>query len=141
MSHPGGFWRRFAASVLDAIVVSITLGTIGYLIFGNWDKNPISQVGGALYSILIPVVWQGYTVGKRVLNVRIVKLNGEKLGFGTMLIRTLAGGLIYGLTLGAALVVSAFMVGLRKDKRAIHDFIAGTYVTTDPPVNRKEEIA
>ena len=25
------------------------------------------------------------------------------------------------------------MVGLREDKRAIHDFIAGTYVTHNPP--------
>jgi uncharacterized RDD family membrane protein YckC len=41
--------------------------------------------------------------------------------------------IVYGITLGIAVIVSAFMIGLRKDKRAIHDFIAGTYVTYEKP--------
>ena len=34
-----------------------------------------------------------------------------------------------GITFGIAAIVSGFMVGIRQDKRAIHDLIAGTYVT------------
>ncbi len=34
---------------------------------------------------------------------------------------------------GIAAIVSAFMVGLREDKRSIHDFVAGTYVTYAEP--------
>lgn len=60
-------------------------------------------------------------------------MNGEKVGIGTMLMRFLVGSLIYIVTLGVALIVSAFMVGLHKDERAIHDFIAGTYVTYERP--------
>ncbi len=63
------------------------------------------------------------------MGVQIVKINREKLGIGTMLMRNLVGGLVYVLTLGIGLIVSAFMVGLREDRRAIHDLIAGTYVT------------
>lgn len=37
------------------------------------------------------------------------------------------------LTLGIGLTISAIMVAIREDKRSIHDFIAGTYVTTDEP--------
>lgn len=65
------------------------------------------------------------------MGVRIAKVNGGKLGIGAMLLRTIVAGLVYVLTLGIGLIISAFMVGLRDDKRAIHDFIAGTYVTTE----------
>ncbi|ESU33866.1 hypothetical protein G3A_04290 [Bacillus sp. 17376] len=67
------------------------------------------------------------------MGVRIAKVNGEKLGSGTMLMRTIVAGLVYVLTLGLGAIVSAFMVGIREDKRAIHDFIAGTYVTYEKP--------
>ena len=61
----------------------------------------------------------------------------RNLAYGTMLLRVLVGGSCIRLTLGIALIVSAFMVGIREDKRAIHDFIAGTYVTYDPPRRKR----
>jgi uncharacterized RDD family membrane protein YckC len=72
-------------------------------------------------------------VGKRIVGIRIVKVNGERLGIGAMIMRSFVASLIYGVTLGIALIISAIMVGTRKDKRAIHDFLAGTYVTSDNP--------
>ncbi len=50
-----------------------------------------------------------------------------------MILRVLLGGLIYGVTFGIGVIVSAFMVGMREDKRSIHDFVAGTYVTYRSP--------
>lgn len=45
--------------------------------------------------------------------------------------RNVVAGVIYGFTFGIALIVSIFMVALREDKRALHDFIAGTEVIYD----------
>lgn len=53
-------------------------------------------------------------------------LIGNQKDEGT--IRNLVAGIVYGLTFGIGVLISAFMVGLREDKRAIHDFIAGTEV-------------
>jgi uncharacterized RDD family membrane protein YckC len=50
-----------------------------------------------------------------------------------MIKRNVIAGLVYGITFGIALIVSIFMVAFRHDKRAIHDMIAGTYVTQNPP--------
>ena len=55
--------------------------------------------------------------------------DGTQVGFLTMILRVLVGGLIYGVTFGIGVIVSAFMVGMREDRRSIHDFVAGTYVT------------
>ncbi len=132
MTNPAGFWVRLLASIMDTLIISIPLGIIAYILTGNWDEN-LSGTISTIYSILIPIVWYGYTVGKRIMKIRIVKVDGSKLGIGAMLMRVLVAGLIYIVTLGIAAIVSAFMVGLREDKRALHDLIAGTYVTYNAP--------
>ncbi|MCI1113573.1 RDD family protein, partial [Stenotrophomonas maltophilia] len=87
-----------------------------------------------LYTLLVPVFWYGYTIGKKILKIRIAKVDGEPVGIGTMLLRVIVGmWLIYGITFGIGAIVSAIMVGVRQDKRAIHDLVAGTYVTSNEP--------
>lgn len=133
MTNPAGFWIRFFASILDSLIIGIPLSLISFLIFGDWEETPVTSIGNLIYTLLVPVLWYGYTVGKRILGIRIAKVDGSKLGFGTMLLRTIVSGFVYICTFGVGVIVSAFMVGLRDDKRAIHDFIAGTYVTKNPP--------
>lgn len=86
-----------------------------------------------MYYLLLPIFWYGYTVGKKALGIRIARVDGEKLGFGTMFMREVVANLVYVLTFGIGIIISAFMVGIRNDKRSIHDLIAGTYVTYDDP--------
>lgn len=130
---PAGFGIRFAAGLLDALIIGIPLTIISYMITGDFNGDIWTSIINILYSLVLPVVWFGYTVGKKIVGVRIAKVNGKKLGISTMLLRTFVAALVYGITLGIGLIVSAFMVGLREDKRSIHDFIAGTYVTYEKP--------
>ncbi len=133
-SHAVGFWRRLGASLLDGLIIGIPLALISYLMTGDTKGNLFTNVVSLLYSLLLPVFWYGYTVGKRIMGVRIVKLDGEPVGFGTMLLRVVVGmWLIYTVTLGIGAIISAIMVGVREDKRAIHDLVAGTYVTSNQP--------
>lgn len=92
------------------------------------DSLNLTDLLSTIYTILLPVLWSGYVIGKRIFNIRIVKISGANVDIITMLLRVIVGGFIYVITLGIGVVVSAFMVGLREDKRAIHDFVAGTYV-------------
>lgn len=133
MSDSVGFWKRFLAGLLDGIIVSLPLAIIFGLITGDWENENYSTFFDFLYMLLVPILWYGYTVGKRIMGIRIVRMDGKKLGIGTMLLRYLVAALVYAITLGIGFIVSAFMVGLRKDHRAIHDFIAGTYVTSNKP--------
>ncbi len=126
---PAGFWKRVIASLLDTFIIGIPLTLISYFITGSWEENQFTMVIDGLYYLVVPVIWMGYTIGKKIVGIRIVKVNGGKLGFSAMFLRTFVAGLVYVATLGIGLIASVLMVGLRKDKRAIHDFIAGTYVT------------
>lgn len=124
-----GFWIRLGASILDGIIVGIPLLILSLLITGGGEgRDYFTDAISFLYSLLLPVFWSGYTIGKRLCSVQIRKLDGSAPGIGTMLLRNVVGGLVYAVTLGIGAIVSAFMVGLREDKRAIHDFIAGTEV-------------
>ncbi|EMT54389.1 MULTISPECIES: RDD family protein [Brevibacillus] len=132
--NPVGFWRRLGANLLDGIIIGVPLILLTWLITGGLEDNLVSNLISTLYSLLLPVFWYGYTVGKKIVGVRIVKVDGSPVGIGTMLLRLIVGmGLVYGLTFGIAAIVSAIMVGVREDKRAIHDLIAGTYVTSNQP--------
>lgn len=133
VASPAGFWIRVLASLLDSIIVMLPLTFISYLITGGWGGDIFTTILSLLYYVIVPAVWHGYTVGKRIVGIRIAKVNGDKVGFGTMIMRNIVGSIIYIVTLGLAVIVSAFMVGLRNDKRSIHDFVAGTYVTYEKP--------
>lgn len=130
--NPAGFWIRFGASFLDGIIIGIPLAIISYILLGESDTW-LTSLGSYVYFILLPVFWVGYTVGKKILGIRIVNLDETDVSFWTMIKRQLIAGIIYAFTFGIGIIVSAFMVGIREDKRAIHDFIAGTYVSFNPP--------
>lgn len=139
MEQPAGFGVRFVALILDSILVSIPLGLITSFMFHfPADHNPVYDLLNFLYNLLVPVMWSGYVVGKRIVGIRILKTNGENVHIGTMFLRIVVAGIVYAITLGIGVIVSAFMVGMREDKRAIHDFIAGTYVTYQKPDELEE---
>lgn len=128
-----GFWIRLGANLIDAIIIGIPLFVIASILTSGDDARDLfTNIVSAVYSLFVPVFWKGYTVGKRMCNIRIQKVYDEgPPTIVTMLLRNVVGGLFYGLTFGIGLIVSATMVAAREDKRAIHDFIAGTEVVYD----------
>ena len=127
-----GFWIRLGANLLDGIIINIPLLIVAHVLFGADNRDLFANIMYLLYALIVPVVWTGYTVGKKICGIRIQKVDdGSPPTFGTMLLRQVVAGLVYAVTLGIGLIVSAIMVGVREDKRAIHDFIAGTEVVRE----------
>ena len=127
----GGFWLRLAAGLVDGVLLGLfcTALTVGM------DKGTASAtetVVNLLYATFLPLLWGGYTIGKRLLSIRICRTDSLPLSLGTMLLREVFGKMCLGLiSFGITLVISAFMVAWREDKRAIHDLISGTYVSRE----------
>ncbi|MBR2569589.1 MAG: RDD family protein [Paenibacillus sp.] len=126
-----GFWIRLGAAILDGIIIGIPVSLFTAIMFSDYYVKFMNNLLMGLYGLLVPVMWAGYTIGKKICNIRIQKLDGTEPTIGTMLLRNVVAGVIYGVTFGIGLIVSVFMVGLREDKRAVHDFIAGTEVVHD----------
>lgn len=92
---PAGFWIRLGAALLDYIIVSVPLLLIYWLITGK-DPNDSMFISLVvlLYSILLPVFWRGYLIGKRICGIRIVKKDGSQVSLLTMFLRVIVAGTV-----------------------------------------------
>jgi uncharacterized RDD family membrane protein YckC len=113
-----GFWERLGAAFLDVVLVSLLSAVVhgppwGFLI--------------ALAYFAGMWTWKGTTIGGIVLNLKVVRLDGQPVNFAVGLVRGLA----------AAFSIIVFFLGFLwmiwdKDKQTWHDKIAGTVVVRLP---------
>ena len=137
-----GFWLRFAAYLIDTIILGlifVPLGAIlGVLLLATGNEPDPSltlaldggiRVGsiivGWLYSSLLESSsWQG-TVGKKVCGLRVTDLDGHQITFGK------ATGRYFGKILSSLIcLVGFFMVAFTEKHQGLHDQLAGTLVVT-----------
>jgi uncharacterized RDD family membrane protein YckC len=69
----------------------------------------------------------GQTLGKMGVGVRVVAADGSPISLGTAILR------FFGWMLSAAIVYLGFLMIAAKDKRGLHDMIAGTRVVRVGP--------
>lgn len=143
--HPAGFWVRLIAFVIDITFLIAVFFAIWPSIFGvpyidmdsaagNFDmalgfgldksagENLLDIFIQAAYFTLTTSLW-GTTLGKRVFNLYVVGDDGQRLSVARSLGRyfaTWVSGIIIG--------IGYIMIGVRADKRALHDLIAETWV-------------
>lgn len=141
--RPSGFWMRYLAISLDGYVLMLPVALLGV---AAAVAIPLMLVGGArpapsalvaflltfglflfgfavLYFVWMHGKW-GQTLGKMALGMRVVRVDGSRLGYGGAFLREIASFLS-----ALILMIGFIMAGLRSDKRALHDLIAGTRVT------------
>jgi uncharacterized RDD family membrane protein YckC len=80
-----------------------------------------------LYYCLLPARWNGQTIGKRLLNIRIVPTDGGENTLGRMLLRNVLGYYIS----GYVLYLGFLWMIWDEDKQGWHDKIANTAVIRD----------
>ena len=130
---PAGFWIRAVAALLDLVLFMLVNGALSLLARVVW-RNDIATLGidgalatstalfAALYVVLLHA-YEGQTIGKLLVRVRVVGLDGDPPAAGASVLRFLAWFASL-LPFGAGFL----MAGLRSDKRALHDLLAGTRV-------------
>jgi uncharacterized RDD family membrane protein YckC len=133
-TRPAGFWLRVAAIAIDLVVVMFVERSfilVSRLMRGVWaaDAWSVTSLVGAFtfvfvaaYTTVLHAV-AGQTIGKLVMRIRVVTVDGDLPGVGQAFLRWLGYGVSL-VTFGLGFV----MAGLRRDKRALHDLIAGTRV-------------
>jgi uncharacterized RDD family membrane protein YckC len=133
-TKPAGFWIRFVAVMIDGVVLLVAQGILfgaGWMLWGGGMHAGLLVTGatrlfstliGAGYSIIFHWQW-GQTIGKMALQIRVVSMDGGPLSFGQSV------GRYFGTFLSALILGIGFiMAGVRTDKRALHDLLAGTRV-------------
>ncbi|HUF94043.1 MAG TPA: RDD family protein [Candidatus Limnocylindria bacterium] len=129
-----GFWIRAAALVIDLVIVGfvkLSLELIAGRRYGAEVEQAWSfQTTIVLFTLLFTAAyttllhtWLGQTVGKSVVGVRVIAADGRGLDGNAAFLRYL-GYYVSMATFGFGYLMAA----LRRDKRALHDLIAGSRV-------------
>ena len=131
--RPAGFWIRALAALLDFLVfllVQFSFGLIGGRVWGpDVASTPTFRPIVVLFTVVFAGAYStlllalgGQTIGKMLVGVRVAA-GEEPPSIGAALLRFIG----YFASLGT-LTLGYVMAGLRQDKRALHDLIAGTRV-------------
>jgi uncharacterized RDD family membrane protein YckC len=154
--QPAGFWKRFAAYIIDGLVIGIPLAIIstfiiGAILYANIDAEVLSDpnmveaelTDEELFAVLkayglvllvnfIAAIlyyaglhaskWQA-TIGKKLLGLKVVSMQGERISFWRSLGRFLAQSF-----LSPIFMIGYIIAAFTEKKQALHDLIAGTMV-------------
>jgi uncharacterized RDD family membrane protein YckC len=118
-----GFWIRMGALALDAVLVSIVLSI---LVAPHGERPRMELLALAIYGAVM-WKWKSTTVGGIVCDLRVVRLDGRPIDWGTAVVRALS------CFLSLAVVGLGFIwIALDTEHQAWHDKIAGTVVVRVP---------
>ncbi len=122
--EPAGFWVRGGALLVDFVILA--LAALIPVPMVSWLVGPVYKT--------IFVSQGGQTPGKMAAGLRVIRADGEPVSVGRALGRALAE-YVSGIVLGLGYVAAAF-----GEKRALHDYIAGTRVVYLDGVSRGRRI-
>jgi uncharacterized RDD family membrane protein YckC len=141
-----GFWLRFVAYIIDAIILAIPTmiiaGILGASMFmshaayysGGGSYQPVmTPMDGVIRLVELILGWLYYglmessnsqaTLGKMALGIKVTNLQGGKMSFGQ------ASGRYIGMIVSGLICCIGFMMaGWTSQKQALHDMMAGTLV-------------
>lgn len=135
-----GLGRRFAAQIVDLIVMFILFWVIGSKIAAQTggateagfelQGEPallamlLTLVAGLLYFSVLEAFWNGQTLGKKLLRIKVVKRNGAPCGFLSALTRNI----VRLVDAFAFYLVGAVTILISKNNQRFGDMAAGTLV-------------
>lgn len=137
-----GFLRRFAALIIDSLLIGVSLlvvlfiGALALGVFaaGSRDMEAFGVMIQAayylLYFIAAPIYYAGMessarqaTLGKLAIGIKVCDAQGRRLSFVHALGRWAAAALSY-----LSFYIGFLMAAFTEKKQALHDLIAGTLV-------------
>ncbi|MBI2496544.1 MAG: RDD family protein [Opitutae bacterium] len=118
-----GFWRRFIASVLDAVIVGMAFGMIHSIWHGFGGIFPF------WFAVYCVILWaaKGTTVGGIICGLKVVRLDDRPVDWGVSIVRALGGFLSL-----AVAGLGFIWVVFDDDRQSWHDKIAGTTIVVVP---------
>jgi uncharacterized RDD family membrane protein YckC len=142
-----GFWPRVGAFLLDGVITSIILFVLSkVLAFMHLSGGPgddstsfLSMGLGTIGGLIKFFIWftyydsslqnSGSTPGMTALGIQVVDFeNGELLSLKQVFLRQ-----VIGLPLAFFIIgIGVLMIPFRKDRRGLHDLIAGSMVIKRP---------
>ena len=138
-----GLGERLGGAIIDMVINLLASLPLFFILGMETMAEPTLSLIliSIVYSVITYTIIHGYfllnnaqTVGKHFINTRIENLDGTQSSFSNILLkRYLPVALVVNIPFigGIAALVDIFFI-FRKDRRCVHDFIAGTRVCRVP---------
>ncbi len=147
LASKAGFWVRAVAYLLDKLLIStlvavfilLALVILNYMGLSVLNEGLLDFPSPTSLKYLLAVTYGrllvdgiyftffhgygGQTVGKMIMNLRVITIAGTRLSYGKAFKRWLGY-----MASGFILWIGYLMVAFTKDNQGLHDKIAGTYV-------------
>ena len=146
-SDLAGWWSRAGALLIDGLLLVVIITAILFVAgfdvaaYYTEDSSWLLTVEGAdlIYLIVAAAVtaayyvplmlrWDGQTVGKRALRVRVVRADGQRLDGKTVFVRQVLVQSIVLAPLPLVAIINYLLPLVDRSNRAGHDFAARTRV-------------
>ena len=126
-SGPSGprasFGQRLLALIVDWLVLIVPVAVL-FLILDVWVAYVLTLVGSLAYYVVLQGGATGQTVGKKVLNIRVVDAaNGGPIGYGRATVRMLVEWILSGI-----LYLGYLWMLWDKEKQTWHDKASNSVV-------------
>jgi len=124
------FGRRFVAALIDGVIVAVSGSILSLLFFFTGVKNPnatngISMIVSIVYYLATYTKLEGRTIGKKVLDIQVIKKDGTPMTDPfTIIVRDVVGKFISAMVFLLGYIWMLF----DENNQTWHDKIAGTYV-------------
>jgi len=138
-----GFWMRFVAIFIDAILLNILTSVIGFLISVDMGYKSVLRISSisstffiSIFTVLfvqLTIYWLYFallessamqaTIGKKAIGLQVTDMNGERINLGKATGRFFSK-IISFFTLGIGFMMAAFT----NKKQALHDIISNCLV-------------
>ncbi|WP_290701712.1 RDD family protein [Lacinutrix sp.] len=113
-----GIMDRIGAFIIDSLIIGIYLFASIMLLMlldlnlrDSWSIYLLMSLPGFLYHVLLETFWNGQTVGKNVLKIRVVRLDGSKPSFANYFVRWILRIIDVSLTSGGLATLVILMKG------------------------------
>ena len=148
------FHKRLLAYIIDFVLLLIFLYSMKYVLYGgllfSWEESAgldilIVSLPMLLYSLLTELWFNGQSLGKKLMAIRVISLEGGEPAFGQFLLRWVtrffewpfffgyiafsnANIIIYCFVTGMLGIAVVIIISVSKKNQRLGDMIAGTVV-------------
>lgn len=114
---------RLIALIIDAIILGVIGFVVGLVVGSSNTGGFVGFLIGVGYQWYFLTTQNGQTPGKKLMNIRVIKVNGEPLTGVDVLVRYI------GYFINTAILLLGWIWALfDADNQGWHDKLAGTYV-------------
>jgi uncharacterized RDD family membrane protein YckC len=142
-----GVGPRILARILDSLMFFIIIGAVALTIsltIGNFDGIGVGimvVIFGLLYvfyDLLCEIFMNGQSVGKKVMKIKVISLDGGRPSVGQYMLRWLFRIVDFSFTGGLCALISA---AVSEKNQRVGDMVAGTVLIRTNPSTKMQDIA